>query len=903
MTRFEVVSLCWVAMILVVAGSCGGSDGWDETPWPGSPPESRVEIVVDFTRAGQGRVPVSMRLNGVEDDEFRFFLLGNVGEYEVHDVRFTDARGRPIEHLRRGIAFDLSPFEGNVIHVNYDAQPGGMGRHGAQGGVDDRWALFDGRLYLSPKNKDRLQAARLRFVTPEGWVVASPFRKDGDWYYLDMFGPEDTSRLLEKSCVGAGEFDQVRRSFGRMELRVAIYGGWNQEHKQRLADSTFRIAEYFHDTLGFDLRAPYSVVWAPRFNGQRIFGGSFVNGTCFEHDEYQLRNFELLAHRMGHSMNKYEPAGIAIRDPRDHWFREGWASYIEVTATQATGIAEVEQRPSWDSLYRRYKERRQSNPEWDIPLAEEPSSAGDTEEFIHYRKAPLITKMLANQIQWRSGRTMEEFLRAVWGKYGHFRGRLPFQQELEAFTGVSFEDFWVMSIDQRSVVVPAWDDYLTDQMRTDMERSPAALVGGQPLSGDYLHRLTRSGEFATFLDVRAFLIAEEKRRRELDARGVRLYPQEVRDHLFAIPAEDRYAVALLEASYPLELAAEPTHTVAGPVHLAMNRETEDGRAFAELLEMDRRYLSSVSSGKLSGLELRVRGGTRDGDSGLGFALNSAFALRPLWRSAAGRAEVELLQDGKVAASWTVGGEPEQSAATVDVLDRASRPGIVVVRVQVEGNPTITRGYWQRGTAAVQRLSAADASILDPNDPQEWFVKGLALSIEGRHEEALRALGRSTELAPDDAGKWIKHGQTLADLSRHEEAITAFDEALAIDASYLVASGNKAVSLANLRRREESLEVLDGLMRVHADLPSRFLWKGRVLEALRDIDQALTAYRTYADATPKRVEGWIELGRCLATAKRYEESVEAYDKALSLNPRSKPAAKGRKRVLEVMEGRS
>ena len=365
MTGSRFVWLRLLVLALVVTSGCSRSDPFEE-PWPGKPPVPRVEIVADFTQAREGRVPVTMRLTGVEDDEFRFQLRGSEEEYQVHEVRFTDGRGRTIDHEQRGIVWDLAPFQGDVVHAHYQAQPGGIGRHGAQGGVAEDWALFDGRLYLSPKNETSLRAARFRFIRPEGWNVVSAFREEAGWYYLDMYAPENIPRLLEKSCVGVGRFEQDVRRIGEMDVRVASYAGWPDDHKQKLAESTFKIAEYFHETLGFDLRAPYSVVWAPRFEGQRIFGGSFVNGTCFEHDVYALRGFELLAHRMGHSMNKYEPAGMSIRNTRDRWFQEGWASYIEVVVTQATGIAEVEERPSWESLHSRYKKSRYENPEWDI---------------------------------------------------------------------------------------------------------------------------------------------------------------------------------------------------------------------------------------------------------------------------------------------------------------------------------------------------------------------------------------------------------------------------------------------------------------------------------------------------------------------------------------------------------
>ena len=465
---------------LAVCGACGGGDPFDESPWSGELPEPRLEIVVNFLKALDGRVPVRMRVTGAEGEKFRFYLRGKKGDYRVHDLEFTDGSGNSIEYSRAGATFTLSPLEGNVINVSYESEPGGLGRHGYQGAIGDDWAMFDGRLYLAPANLSRIKGARVRFITPQDWTTAYPFREEGGWYYLDSMGASAIKRLMLKSCAGVGKFDQVSRRIGETAFTVSSYSAWSEQHKRTITESSFLIAEYFHDTLAFDLKSQYSVVWGPMMNDEKVFGGSYVNGTCFQQPVYKLRNYELLSHRLAHSMNKYQPTGMKIRTARDHWFKEGWASYIEVVATQATGIARPGNDVSWNSLHRRFKRGCRDNPELNIRLAEEQKAAGDTEEFIHYRKAPLAAKMLSNLVRWRSEYTMEEYMRWAWGKYGSFQRDFPVQRSLEEFSGASFEDFWVAAIDRRTGIVPAWDGYLTAGMRGDMKNAPAARAGGEP---------------------------------------------------------------------------------------------------------------------------------------------------------------------------------------------------------------------------------------------------------------------------------------------------------------------------------------------------------------------------------------------------------------------------------------
>jgi hypothetical protein len=152
--------------------------------------------------------------------------------------------------------------------------------------------------------------------------------------------------------------------------------------------------------------------------------------------------------------------------------------------------------------------------------------------------------------------------------------------ELEAFTESSFSDFWLMAVLPRGEVVPAWDDYVTDAMLARLRIPPAARVGGERLPGSYLYYLASSGEFPTFGEIRDFLVAEATRRRELDARGVKLYRDELREHLYALPAEDRLAIARFELSYPVEGPA----VAQGDVELKIDEDHYDGAAFARLLD-------------------------------------------------------------------------------------------------------------------------------------------------------------------------------------------------------------------------------------------------------------------------------------------------------------------------------
>jgi hypothetical protein len=684
-----------LAAFALICASC--ADPAPGAGWDGALERPFAEIVVDVAGRQGERIPVSVTLVGFD---FGDFTLSNEvdPEYRFHDVRLFDAAGAEVGFTERGKRYKVGPFAGDVLRIEYGAQPGGEGRHGRQGLVGDDFTIFDGRLYPSFTGDRKLRAARIRFTAPDGWTVASPFRKSGRWYYLDTLGPEVTSSILAKACVGVGRYDVRTRTIGETEVRVASYAGWSEEHKAALADKTYRMVAWFREVLDFDLRAPYAVVWTPKSGSDRVFGGSYSTGTCMEHPKDTPSNWRLLGHRLAHSMNKYKPSGMAYAGRADRWFEEAFASYAEMVATEATGI--VEDQRYWNDLYLSYLKGRLSSPEMDLPLVDEPDARDDTKEFVHYRKAPLVLRMLAEETRARSGKTMEQFVRAMWAKHGSFRGLLSFQPELEAFTGASFDDFWALAVEQRGVVVPVWPECLTPEVRKDRDAPPAARVGGAPVSGDYLHHLASSGEFDTFAAIREHLIAEQAARDRLAALGARLLPEEIAAHLHALPPAARREVARYEAAYLDRLA--PRGAAAEPPAFAAEADHPDGRAFATLLSLEHRYAQQVREGSLEAI--LVRKGDRAPEAAppyrLGFAVNADLALETSWRMPPRGLTVQIAA-GDEERDVEVPDPRGRTRIAFDVVesDRENEPGIVTVRVTAAGGTSVTRAFWQRGEEA------------------------------------------------------------------------------------------------------------------------------------------------------------------------------------------------------------
>jgi tetratricopeptide (TPR) repeat protein len=150
---------------------------------------------------------------------------------------------------------------------------------------------------------------------------------------------------------------------------------------------------------------------------------------------------------------------------------------------------------------------------------------------------------------------------------------------------------------------------------------------------------------------------------------------------------------------------------------------------------------------------------------------------------------------------------------------------------------------ERYTLALARSPRCDAA---------WLGKGSALNLAGRPAEALQAYRSMQTYAPDSPAVYVGQGLALQGLGHHKEAIAAFDRALQIEPGSVRALTNKATSLGALGQDEAAIATYEQAL--DADSTGEF-----------------TKYVNY------------NLGLLLKKLARYEEAIDAYNRALEQEP--------------------
>lgn len=135
------------------------------------------------------------------------------------------------------------------------------------------------------------------------------------------------------------------------------------------------------------------------------------------------------------------------------------------------------------------------------------------------------------------------------------------------------------------------------------------------------------------------------------------------------------------------------------------------------------------------------------------------------------------------------------------------------------------------------------------DADAWHYLGICLYEQNRTGAALEALGRAERLRPDEPMHAANHARVLRETGDPASALQRIDKALV--------PGH--------------------------DNPRLVAERARILQRLQRADEAATQLASVLEANPADGELWRQLGECREQATDAQGALEAYDRALALDP--------------------
>jgi len=205
----------------------------------------------------------------------------------------------------------------------------------------------------------------------------------------------------------------------------------------------------------------------------------------------------------------------------------------------------------------------------------------------------------------------------------------------------------------------------------------------------------------------------------------------------------------------------------------------------------------------------------------------------------------------------------------------------------------------------ESLKAYDRALeINPNNASAWTFKGDALDNmawstddPSRFNQSLQAFDKALELDPKDAGTWHAKGVTLIHFAQYKEgragsrtedvedtlneALSDINKAIEINPETPGALENKASLLETFGKHDEALESANSTQ----DLAKVWYNRAVVLRNEGKFNEALDAYDKAIELDPQDAEARIDKGMTFLVMGKFNESLAAFDEALVIEPNS------------------
>jgi len=228
---------------------------------------------------------------------------------------------------------------------------------------------------------------------------------------------------------------------------------------------------------------------------------------------------------------------------------------------------------------------------------------------------------------------------------------------------------------------------------------------------------------------------------------------------------------------------------------------------------------------------------------------------------------------------------------------------------VEADPSDVEAWYKLAVAYLGagrldegRASAERAVELLPDDPEYLNLLGGILSLKNDDEGALEYFDRAIQAKPDTVRGWISKVMTLRNLDRINEAKEAYREGVGQAPSLRDPEEWNDLAGAIYDRGDfaATIEFLDFLLNLEPEEPSYKFNKLGPLSKLKRYDAVADLAEELVEAKPDFVPGWMVRGIALLGLERCEEAVEAFDRAIILDPTNSEAREMKMRTQEYLE---
>lgn len=185
-----------------------------------------------------------------------------------------------------------------------------------------------------------------------------------------------------------------------------------------------------------------------------------------------------------------------------------------------------------------------------------------------------------------------------------------------------------------------------------------------------------------------------------------------------------------------------------------------------------------------------------------------------------------------------------------------------------------------------QANAENAILLSPNNSMAHAVRAWALDFQGENSKAQESIDKALELDPNNALAHAYRVEILIDSGSFDNIATAADvsrNALALDPNMLETRRARAYLLEVTGNYEEAIQYYKSALEVNPNIPILYKELGRNLRFMQVYDQAIDAFIRANTLDPADPEPDYLISRTYATIGEYEKALQYAETAVENKP--------------------
>lgn len=169
--------------------------------------------------------------------------------------------------------------------------------------------------------------------------------------------------------------------------------------------------------------------------------------------------------------------------------------------------------------------------------------------------------------------------------------------------------------------------------------------------------------------------------------------------------------------------------------------------------------------------------------------------------------------------------------------------------------------------------------------EDLYYKGLGLSNDGKHDEAIEYYNKAIELDPVNAGKsWEGLGRSYYQMGKLDEAIENYKKAIDLDPLDAADSWSQIGRIySDLKNYEESVKAYANALELRPNDYYDLIFIAYSLEELHRYEDAIVM-REKALTVPTDISDFEQLANDYIKIGEYQKAIDTYNRALVIDPR-------------------